>query len=1030
MKVQETDIPIPPGEDPLQPGEDPLPPEEDPIPPEDADENDKLDYNADSAWKTVHRLFGLGYDRKQQLDDMDAVKQRESGEYCIDNAHTGDYADFHSTANFNYLKEKYTFLHGLGGNQLGIDDDAAIDAEGSLENYLGKIPEDDWEAFKEDMERLENYPLLDEEGASELEMEESSRWVTEDGGPDLINAMRDGADDTYEGYLLGKVTIDLIFEWMRETEHYPEAQGDGSVWMRMEELGEERKTQEWFLEHIEDDLPGWLAIKRQTFDTPIGAALSDDSVDLEGIDPHGSTVGQVFDQMLRSLASTDEEIAHTYNRIDQEILWKMFLAAFPDERIDDGDPYWYFWKQAYNEPGTWRVGFQAAKDQRDVAWKRGYLQALEYLKTSPWFLRKIKAWFRQPPEVYPEFKFEALDQTGVGDVDPDDPATFMRHGGGLEEDLVYEDDKIVVMSPRNMEALNYHLRLSGIREIEKKNWDDLFKYRDVYVVLAKQPVDMLGHTAKRELGIIWGNDDEELKVFNNAINPPTLDQLMSTPDYGKSVRRMLLSIYRERVQSDDKAGRVLLQLGGPAELRRAERLGHLSTGAYRVSLGLHYVKRHKYALAAKSFGRVVSTVLPEGVWLIFDAVEDLVPVFKNREAAKTVFASDHYDWVNFDLPDDVSDVFPFLDKRAIDHIREVMVNRSVWFPDAGPDQQGDYVVLTSKILSEYTDKEILDWLDRPSDEDQESEVFADIIEAIKRCGARIIETASLDSIYTGYIEAAVDAIDGKEHKWTTHPSKKGDDAFSVFVKWSFVADWAQEHFNNQGQAYDGALEDLALEVKHETADPDSSNMGADWRDVNKDFAKEQLDEIYELTAPDPPGHDPNQTLLPLPESEEEDLDKPAAMPKALSGIPVDFEKRVTAELKDIAEHHGMAVENVEFELSWVSDIHSKLVVSVCLGHEPDLEHLSEEWRIWIFALRKIRGWVKTFFPDRLEGDGIFVDSKGKAFFYSGSKKLSLDNCVRFLYTLAWDSWPYDSDVNNAAAQGPVIHGVVQPGRPA
>jgi hypothetical protein len=126
---------------------------------------------------------------------------------------------------------------------------------------LASIPHEDWTAFMEDMDGMDDYPSLDDDRSSELEMEESSRWVTEDGGPDLIKTMRDDANDAYEGYLLSKVTTDLIFDWMRETDHYPEAQGQGDVWMKMEELGAERETQEWFLDHLDDDVAGWNAVK-------------------------------------------------------------------------------------------------------------------------------------------------------------------------------------------------------------------------------------------------------------------------------------------------------------------------------------------------------------------------------------------------------------------------------------------------------------------------------------------------------------------------------------------------------------------------------------------------------------------------------------------------------------------------------------------------------------------------------------------------------------------------------------------------
>jgi len=280
-------------------------------------------------------------------------------------------------------------------------------------------------------------------------------------------------------------------------------------------------------------------------------------------------------------------------------------------------------------------------------------------------------------------------------------------------------------------------------------------------------------------------------------------------------------------------------------VRRIEKRG-ISMSDMGVALGLHYVAKHKYKLAAKAFNRSPSTMTAQGVWLIYDSVEDLTGVFKNEEAATTVFAHDHYDWFDHyyeksNMPA-VKDVIPFLDQTAIDHIRKVMANRRVWFPDGGPDERGEYVVLTPKVLAEYDDATILDWLANPSDEDESEGVFDDIIEAIQLAGVDILQGASQDNVYTGYIKAAVDAIDGKEHKWTNHPTKKyqtGEpmEAFKVFVPWKVVFDWAEKYRDEHGYNYDGDLESLAVNVNAETADPDINNMEAGWHDVNKEWAR-------------------------------------------------------------------------------------------------------------------------------------------------------------------------------------------------
>lgn len=905
----------------------------------------------------IDKVLTVGTERKAQLDELaakrdGAVEHLRDGTYWIRSSHIGQYADFYERANHEYLKGKYKWLHTVSEG-LGFDEDKGIESHNTFEDYLASIPHEEWVAFMEDMDQLEDYPLLDEERASELEMEEGTRWVTEDGGPDLIEAMRENTDDAYEAYLLNTVTTDLIFEWMRETDNYPEAQGQGDVWMKMDELGKERETQEWFLDHLDDDVKGWEAIKRAQFEDMAGDRL---------------------DALIRTFAQTDEDIAHVYARMDIDALWNIFLQTFPDERRNTDDPYWYFWKPQYNQPGVWRVGYEPDTHNVDD-WKTGYGQTLEYLSQQDWFIKLLRSWFSRPPEGHPRFKFEALGD--APSADPDDPGIFMRYGGGLVEGVVYEDDRIVVMYPRDLNTINYHIRNGGWPEMSKEIWSTI-KHDDIFVVLGKQPVDMLGHTEKRELGVIYGGESG-LSVWTGSYSSRvSLNNVLSNPEYGKSVRRMLLRYYRERLQSDDKAAHVLLQLGGAPEIRRGERRGELNSENYGITLGMFYVKKHKYGLAAKAFKRSPQTITPKGVWLYFDGVEDLTPVFKNEDAASTVFANDHYDWFDHywekaSRPP-VENVIPFLDKETIDHIRSVMVNRRVYFPDGGPEGKGEYVVLTPKILAEYDDDTILNWLAHPADEDVEDGVFDDIIEAIQLAGVDILQQASTDEVFTGFIKAAVDAIDGAEHKWVKHPTKKGADAFAVFVPWDKVEHCIDTQMEEHGYV-DGSLEDLVVNANADTIEPDVNNMEASWSDVKPEWAKEQLGRITELEPPDtvpgsPDYEDPNQLPLPMGEG----IDDPEAMPDMLSGIPVELEHRVKAILRDSMAEHNYAIRDLKFELEPSReysdediDASDGRLINYPAHHRLFISYLPEpvpDWGVTQWVFKKVRDTVVNMFKTK------------------------------------------------------------------
>ena len=868
------------------------------------------DVTLDQLADMVKKSFGVGDERLRELKGLVKTVGREQaplrktrdGSYIIQSAQMGEYTDFNDQANYAFLRKKYAWLHEISGS-LGFDEDKGAADHRTFEDFLATIPHEEWVDFFSDMNDLAQHGSLDDDGAQELENKEQARWMKEDGGPDLIKAMVSSVDDAYEAYLLSKVTPDMIWEWCHETEHYPETQGDGSVWLDMSRLGKEREAQTWFLDQSEDDFAGWEQIKKAQFE---------------------DLAGELLDRLLREMAGQDEQIAFVYNKLDGPRLWEVFLKTFPDEPRYAGDPYWYWWKLWNEETGRWRLGYQYELHSGD-AWKPGLVQAYDYLKQQEWFWEMLRNWDSRGPDEHPEFKFEAKEQVPLeAEPDPDDPEIFMKYGGGIEEEVVYEDDKIVGLYPRDYYALNYHLRRAGQEEITKKTWDDYFKYQDIFIVQGKQPVDLLGREEKRELAVLWGDSDVPLKVWTGhphlRSKSPPLDEVLANPEYGRSIRKMLLDYYRERLEKDHRAGNVLMQLGGPREIRRGEHKGHIEIGAYRVPLGLYYISKHKYRYAAKAFQRDIKTILPTGVWLIYDGVEDLLPVFKNDNVATEVFAGDHYEWFQDMESPPVEDVVPFLDKKAIDHIRNVMVNRKVWFPDGGEDQRGDWVVLTKRLLDQYDDATILDWIASVSAEDQEEGVWEDIIDAIRRDGSDLLQSASQDNVHKAYVKAAVSAIEGIEHKWGAHPTKRyksGEsfETFEVFVPWAAIKDFAEKYQDEHGDACSETLEALAVDVNKDTADVDANDYAASWHDIDKETAGAQFNAIYELERP-AQYEDPKQLQLPMESLgvAEPDMDDPTLNQHLLSGIPVRLEQQIRQQLEEYAHLQGIQIKDVAFDL--------------------------------------------------------------------------------------------------------------------
>ena len=935
------------------------------------DEGDPDDFSAltyDQVIGQVDKLFELGHKRKKQLDRV--LKQDSSGDYNVPHTSKGDYSDFYDQANYAYLTKKYPWLHS--GTYVGIDEQKAMDSHESLEQFMASIPHEDWQSFIADIVGLEDDYCLDPDAATELEMAEQSRWLGEDGGPDLVKAMIDDTNDAYEGYLFTKITPDLIFEWCQETDHYPESEGDGSVYMHMDRYGKERKTQEWFLEHLDDDVAGWVAIKRGVYDEVINTPV-------EGEKFQPRRVSDAFESMLRDMAAEHEAVAYVYNQASNQDLWEMFLQAFPDEHRQTGDPYWYQWSESYATPKLWKPGFLPPDDNRNQRWTVAYAQALDELKHADWFIKMIGSWKSRPPEGHPELKFEALVREALeAEPDPDDPEMFVRTGGGVAEDVIYEDDNILVLYPRNVESLNYHLRRFGAQEVPPNDYQRFWKGndKDVFIIVGKDKDDLLGHPDRREIGVLVG-DYDRLLGYDGRYDVNVLNHLLAHPQYGKSIKRMLMRYYRDQAKGTSSYFPVLMQLGGPVEMRRLSRHGDLDLSTYGVTIGLHYIERKKYRLAAKAFNRDPKTIDAKGVWLLYDHVTDLLHVFKNEDGAQEVFDGETHNYFDYYYERNnwpgVDDVIPFLTPEAIKHIREVLVNRRVWFPDGGPDGEGEYVLLTPRLLEGYDDETILDWLAKPSQQDVDDGVFDDIFREIRLTGVDLLVNAGEASIYNGFLKAAVKAVDGIEHKWGTSKTKATksgpSETFEVYVLWPSVKQWAKDYKENNGEPFDGALEDLAIAANRETSDPDVDNMQPSWRDVKKEDAADHMDRIFSLEQPEAEPLPLERDQLPLPgvlesEADEEaraaelmkqypvedpnydlaaaekkadargdtqlrkrevaqsylrklrgesvdDPDTPEAMPAMFSGVPVEFENQVKAILKDSSEANGYKVRELK-----------------------------------------------------------------------------------------------------------------------
>jgi hypothetical protein len=848
---------------------------------------DDPNLSLDAAAEMVDAILNIGYVRHKQLEDYAAASQSlevyRDGTFHIKHAHVGQYADFVDRSNHSYLKETYPWLTDVGDG-LGFDVDTWPEEFDSFEAYLASITEDSWTAFFEELENLENYPVLDEQGMSDLEMKETDRWITEDGTPDMIKELMSYIDDAYEVFLVSKITPDLMYEWCRETGHYPESQGEGAVWLDVKSYAQQEETQNWFVEHIDDDHAGWEAVRTTFFESQ----------------------GNKFDALLKKLAIEDEVIATVYNKLDADSFRRLWDLAHPDHWAGGDEPYWYFWKPYNATEIVWAYGWEP-EGWGNNDWIGQYQLALEEMYDSDKFRKLVATFFERPPKDHPELKFESID--------PDDPSIFMDYGGGLNQTTLYADDRIVLIEPKDTAAINHYLETGGYQPINGQDYERYFRWPDKIVILDKVgESDEQGSQSVKPLGILLLEDGNM-----RSWPPPTyggkgIDVLLENV----AVRKALLQYFRRLIEEDSESyalGNYLLKLGGPAELRRQDRKGNLRLDDYSLPLALYYVNRKQYKKIPALYGKPVEAAEPRGIWLSYTGFDDLAPVFENEKAAEEVFSQENYHWFDYTDEPEAKDVIPYLTGKAMKSIREALLNRRVWMPDAGENQRGDYVVLTKAVLDQYDDQTLKDWLSDPSDEDTEDGVFDDIIDAIKSDGRRAIESLSQDNVYTAYTDKAIEQIGGIEYKWGTSgvdKSGRPKEALLVLVRWNDIAEAATTYYSNENENFSGALEDLMVQANKKSASVDDSQYHAS----TYDFAKcQHLDglfyEIYELEAPKP-YVDPNQTQLAL--ESQVDLDSPDEMPAMWSGIPVTLEKRVNAAIKDAANAEGAVLSPAHFKL--------------------------------------------------------------------------------------------------------------------
>lgn len=810
------------------------------------------DFDLEKAEKVAMAVYGLGHARLKQLDSLRAVDHRERyGAWIIKYTSTYRDADFVDQSNANYLKKQYPWLHSVDSGSLGIDEDDAKKEAGDVERFLAKIDEGDWDSFVSDMESLDGYPLLDEDGHSQLEMEEQSRWMREDGVKDFRKALIKHCDDSFTAFVMEYVSESMAWDWCRETDNYPEIEGT-SAWMNFEEKVDEDDVA-WAMDQFKN-LTGfqkkWKRLKREYYEA--------------------HKIDELLDRMIRKNMLGDPVIAHDYQLMTAEDLYAFFLRLVPDGAYDTDRPHWWMTKPNWNSPLEISI----------LTGLEGLSGALDELTQQPEAFDILKRTAHHEPLEHPELPLgEAVEPS-----DPDeanfDPEAWFNMGGYLRSKPLYADDNIEIIRVDDKEAWERLMGTSYTVVNRSAGW-----YYDF-------PVVILDSRTRKPIAT-YDIEGGEVKPIN-AVGVPyfPVDKLLKS-QYGKSVRRgmgkILRSWWKEHTENDeeDEAAKVLPLLhtfGGYNAVKRAmarKRSGYPGDtydymlkdyGTYFGMSALRHMgnnRRWNIKRAAEYLQRPIEDFDKRGVWLYWHEWSDFAPLFKYEEGAEEVLSGEAWDWFSYlwEQHIDLKDAWEWLDADGRKAIRDLMVNREVYFPDDG------WVVVTRQMLNDYTDDDLWQWVLDPDDEEVDNGTYDDIREALEDGARRMLEAAGRDQLeetWRGLVQRQLDVI---ESKFVDDPHKKGSDRLALLIPYGTLLEAYDWHVEQEGANYGDNLEDMLMSRYKGDIDTERTETGADWPRVGdssesyyREMCSEPLMELPMLKLPE----DPNQMQLPI----KEGLDDP------------------------------------------------------------------------------------------------------------------------------------------------------------
>ena len=847
----------------------------------------------EDAERIINNVFNLGWERIQQLS-KEGLKERRDGGLYLPYCHIGYGSVFTEKANWSIIKEDFPWL-GIksDGEVLGY----GVIPEGSdLERYLARVPDDSWNEFMDVLKRLRSEHELDSDATQELVQAEEWRWMKEDGTPDFYKALRKKATNSFVVFALEHITPSMVWAYCREKDSYPEIQDGDSVWLNMDDLADEPDAIEFMLTQLQPRMARlkrmWPLIKRRFY--------------------FEHEIGEMLDGLIRKNMPGDSPMQTAYAEMDEDGLFRFFLSLTPDSAWNDSvRPFWQPQLMNYGDGERWICApLSTVERGLNHLWKQDLEKALDLLLQQGGLSLLPKSVAPAPPADHPELPL------GEAEEDPTevDPELYLHGTGGLRLDPVYRDRMIEVVQPRDSATLDTLMK-------KQEGWFNPHDYasaRTVFVVLDRKTHEPLGAYMDYEHGFFY--------PVGKEISPP-MAQLLKDPKYGKSVRRAFLKIandwFDQAAADDDDAeiGNVvphLLTFGGAKELQRrmSGQYGYRLKD-YQMTVGISLARAKQYKRAAKYLGLDPKAVSDKGAWVYYDDYSSLSGLFEYEEAAEEALSGETYHWFDYlwehgNKPS-VEDSAQWLNKEAKTYLRELLINRRVYFPDEGENKQGEYIVLTRKVLDEYSDDDLLQWVVDPAQEDLDDGVFSDIHEAIVDGGLRMLAQHGEDEVTSGYQFKVRHELDAVEAKFVDHPVKPGHDRLALLVPWQTIIDSYDKMAEEEGGPdYTNSVEGLLQDAHAKNIDNERNDDYVGWPKktdpIADSYYREVCSEPLLELEPTQQAEHPDQILMPFKESLDDPPDDLAAW---IDEPPKQVEQNLLPVVEQVGSQFGINPKNIK-----------------------------------------------------------------------------------------------------------------------